>query len=128
MHSDVWVKKKTGDEVRVRDWSSDVCSAELEAREHRVIFAARCHELLASGDRQLFERFDAIGGEPGCSQRDPSRPRLRLGHQRGVGRWFEPARPPAARSDERRVGKACVSTCISRYVPRPYKNTTIATR
>src|SRR3546814_17525935 len=30
--------------------------------------------------------------------------------------------PSSRRSDERRVGKVCVSTCRSRWLPIPYKN------
>src|SRR3546814_16207993 len=33
-----------------------------------------------------------------------------------------PSRPTDARSDERRVGKECVSTCRSRWSPDHYKN------
>src|SRR3546814_17101057 len=35
---------------------------------------------------------------------------------------YEPARHP--RSEERRVGKECVSTCRSRWAPDPQKKTT----
>src|SRR3546814_18388118 len=47
-----------------------------------------------------------------------------LGHHRGIGD-VEPVDPAhaQARSEERRVGKACVSTCSSRWSPYPYTKT-----
>src|SRR3546814_18771457 len=33
------------------------------------------------------------------------------------GAWTRPIRGPALRSEERRVGKECVSTCSSRWSP-----------
>src|SRR3546814_7115933 len=72
-------KQKTAYEMRISDWSSDVCSSDLAA------------PTLASKRPALY--------------------------------WTSPATLPPmparekSRSEERRVGKECVSTCRSRWSP-----------
>src|SRR3546814_1030228 len=79
-------KQKTAYEMRISDWSSDVCSSDLRGNDpHR--------------ERRPFGRI------AGARRRPISGPRWR-----GV-----PARRD--RSEERRVGKECVSTCRSRWSP-----------
>src|SRR3546814_5179071 len=80
-------KQKTSYEMRISDWSSDVCSADLPAPKLRQD-VGRPRVLRADGqhDRQQFG-----GGQ---------------GH-----------RVHQHRSEERRVGKECVSTCRSRWSP-----------
>src|SRR3546814_6357345 len=68
-------KQKTAYEMRISDWSSDVCSSDLG--RHLAQFAA----ILDVGQDDL--EFVA----------------------------------PKTRSEERRVGKECVSTCRSRWSP-----------
>src|SRR3546814_9397065 len=71
-------KQKTAYEMRISDWSSDVCSSDL-------------------GDGWTTDDnidFECVGIRPATR------------------------RPPRApRSEERRVGKECVSTCRSRWSP-----------
>src|SRR3546814_16618998 len=74
-------KQKTAYEMRISDWSSDVCSSDLLA------------ELVA---------VPPGGGLLRQGQND------RGGLRRGA---------PGSRSEERRVGKECVSTCRSRWSP-----------
>src|SRR3546814_1757140 len=81
-------KQKTAYEMRISDWSSDVCSSDL-----RVDFRCRVADLAQPSPR--------VGAEP----------RRRLG-RRIIGLQAE-----ARRSEERRVGKECVSTCRSRWSP-----------
>src|SRR3546814_4419262 len=84
-----WVfffKQKTAYEMRISDWSSDVCSSDLLARPGSALPGGQGASLLRS-----FER-------PRSSDRAPGRGRCR-------------------RSEERRVGKECVSTCRSRWSP-----------
>src|SRR3546814_2358671 len=79
-------KQKTAYEMRISDWSSDVCSSDL-----------------------------AIGcGDPGHGI---ALPHIILDRcvEKGVGNWA--ARRYGIRSEERRVGKECVSTCRSRWSP-----------
>src|SRR3546814_17250781 len=107
-------KQKTAYDMRIRDWSSDVCSSDLEAggvlgagggalefvEPVDLLMRARRHEGLAENlavDRGILA--PAMGDE-----RD---------HR------FAPRR---FRSEARRVGKECVSTCRSRWAQYHYKN------
>src|SRR3546814_1051798 len=74
-------KQKTAYEMRISDWSSDVCSSDLIARRGRG----------TAGKRDAEQQQEREGGE---------RPQ-----------GDEP------RSEARRVGKECVSTCRSRWSP-----------
>src|SRR3546814_2266355 len=71
-------KQKTAYEMRISDWSSDVCSSDLHSH---------------------------------CRQYDPAAGR----QQRGLVGVC--AQQTQGRSEERRVGKECVSTCRSRWSP-----------
>src|SRR3546814_18217997 len=96
--------------MRISDWSSDVCSSDLRA-------AATCakHAVGAHDDRAGFsEAFDAemiVSGYRG---------RL-IAHlmpfQAPDGDMVLDRDGNAMRSEERRVGKECVSTCRSRWSP-----------
>src|SRR3546814_2413165 len=85
-------KQKTAYEVRISDWSSDVCSSDLAARISGLN--------RPSTGRWLFTL-------------------VRLGYvrERGGRYMLTPGLLPLAcgRSEERRVGKECVSTCRSRW-------------
>src|SRR3546814_10944722 len=102
----------TAYEMRISDWSSDVCSSDLALLLVHVELepAALLHRVaqLAEGVGQL----DAAGEqlEP---FRQPRIARLRAGQRRlGTRIVVEDGR-----SEERRVGKECVSTCRSRGSP-----------
>src|SRR3546814_4950380 len=88
-------KQKTAYEMRISDWSSDVCSSDLCRRASR-----RASASMARRDRAL--RPSAAGIQHGR--------RLANGGTRG-------ATCVGTRSEERRVGKECVSTCRSRWSP-----------
>src|SRR3546814_5596184 len=109
-------KQKTAYEMRISDWSSDVCSSDLDH-----VF-------------QLFEAArDGDAVAPGAGMADIEMVAAPLGRMRcaGFGRYpvakacvlsLEGAAGfrrvvPLARSETRRVGKACVSTCRSRWSP-----------
>src|SRR3546814_5631929 len=85
-------KQKTAYEMRISDWSSDVCSSDLFRR--RGEYHHRCIALHAR----------RISGEAGRS--------LEAG-----GCQPEHGIDELRRSEERRVGKECVSTCRSRWLP-----------
>src|SRR3546814_4359623 len=70
-------KQKTAYEMRISDWSSDVCSSDLRG-DHRLI--------------------------------------RHVGEQRDLAATAARSAAPS-RSEERRVGKECVSTCRSRWSP-----------
>src|SRR3546814_8533285 len=84
-------KQKTAYEMRISDWSSDVCSSDLADREIEHAFAAGVG--LPAGNALL----------PVALANPPTRVA-----------YHHPAR---ARSEERRVGKECVRTCRSRLSP-----------
>src|SRR3546814_7513524 len=86
-------KQKTAYEMRISDWSSDVCSSDL------AIFRAFCLVLV----RVEFTRQFAIGTLDLLS-------RSRAGDTENLVVVL-------VRSEERRVGKECVSTCRSRWSP-----------
>src|SRR3546814_1826614 len=75
-------KQKTAYEMRISDWSSDVCSSDLFQRTsaHR----SRCRPMRRSSLKMALTRSSST---------------------------------IATRSEERRVGKECVSTCRSRWSP-----------
>src|SRR3546814_2600661 len=84
-------KQKTAYEMRISDWSSDVCSSDL------IVVLA-----------EIFMNLATVGAVPGVVGPDN----------------VEAAGPCAGvragiihRSEERRVGKECVSTCRSRWSP-----------
>src|SRR3546814_1602568 len=109
-------KQKTAYEMRISDWSSDVCSSDLPRSGHGL---PAVQSLPAyDGPRQLHTGADlgAQDAEGGGRQAGDEVPRAcqdsRTGKQvpRPTLRW-------PARSEERRVGKECVGTCRSRWSP-----------
>src|SRR3546814_1066911 len=101
-------KRKTAYEMRISDWSSDVCSSDLIGQAPAV-------ECLIDPPGQHVDTV-APGGD--IEQRDgiaAGLPSVELGIEGLPG-------PPVGvigeqRSEERRVGKGCVSTCRSRWSP-----------
>src|SRR3546814_13488266 len=124
-------KQKTAYEMRISDWSSDVCSSDLSARDPTIIVAGveDRRQLGAPrivGQPQVDEprprdrhRLDFLQGTE--FGRDSLRQRARVGarglgeHHRRVG--GEIAVRGIARSGERRVGKEGGSTGSSRWWP-----------
>src|SRR3546814_3405396 len=89
-------KQKTAYEMRISDWSSDVCSSDLVGVDRRPVGARPARSVLdvpnaVKNFLVLVTHF--------------SRP-MPTACSRGAGR-----------SEERRVGKECVSTCRSRWSP-----------
>src|SRR3546814_4962067 len=78
-------KQKTAYEMRISDWSSDVCSSDLTRLAGEQVISQTL-------DRYLILRTGWIYGERGNNF-------------------------VKTRSEERRVGKECVSTCRSRWSP-----------
>src|SRR3546814_7146434 len=93
-------KQKTAYEMRISDWSSDVCSSDLSSRyssKATLPLDAKFPPKRRSNRRQARSRL--LCQRPAPPLQDPMRPL----HIR--------------RSEERRVGKECVSTCRSRWSP-----------
>src|SRR3546814_3987343 len=100
-------KQKTAYEMRISDWSSDVCSSDLQ---HFAQFGIhpRLRVRPALGDRQQAEVVVAQGDHTVLAQAVDQPQRV----QRLATAVDQVA---AERSEERRVGKECVSTCRSRW-------------
>src|SRR3546814_8118983 len=94
-------KQKTAYEMRISDWSSDVCSSDL--RSGSALDADRC---AARPVRRAGRDPHLLSGTGATDRREPGH--LSADHHHAVG---------ARRSEERRVGKECVSTCRSRWSP-----------
>src|SRR3546814_13200611 len=97
--------------MRISDWSSDMCSSDLdqEERDERRDDAERHH---GRRPAQMHQAIDAANAGNAHEEGDMGlliRPAIGVEAQR-------PARK-ADRSEERRVGKECVSTCRSRWSP-----------
>src|SRR3546814_8090338 len=103
----LFFKQKTAYEMRISDWSSDVCSSDL----------------LEQGKRN-----HPIGQGVGIVVHPLSNAPARIGARREASdiagmRQVAQARQSqcsggdAGQSEERRVGKECVSTCRSRWSP-----------
>src|SRR3546814_8499410 len=84
-------KQKTAYEMRISDWSSDVCSSGLR-------------------DPDFYD-------EPGEIRFDRRGQHISLGYGIHKCLGMHLARLELQRSEERRVGKECVSTCRSRWSP-----------
>src|SRR3546814_5179899 len=94
-------KQKTAYEMRISDWSSDVCSSDLTLDE------ILCPISLAKA--KILEPVDRVKTEAVIELRDVDVGRLQLG--------AAPHHLGDLRSEERRVGQECVSTCRSRWSP-----------
>src|SRR3546814_8019239 len=83
----LFFKQKTAYEMRISDWSSDVCSSDLFANVWRLLHASRASRPGQGATACIWEQWRSEGQQE--------------------------------RSEERRVGKECVSTCRSRWSPYP---------
>src|SRR3546814_14096716 len=103
MFSCLFFRQKTAAEMRISDWSSDVCSSDL------FVFAALARVRLAA-DAVHGLRQHRVGFSGNGAQR----------HGAG-GEALDDVLGRLDRSEERRVGKGSVSTCRSRWSPYQYK-------
>src|SRR3546814_19052674 len=106
--------------MRISDWSSDVCSSDLKCHTERAAFEPRFQ---AASKRvhpgvQFAIGECACAGIPDLDEREIVLPAAEqhisevLGHP-----GFSTNSTMVLRSEERRVGKECVSTCRSRWSP-----------
>src|SRR3546814_1254010 len=90
-------KQKTAYEMRISDWSSDVCSSDLTMSLSTITLEDAL---------QLLKLPRVVGQHPDGGEIVASNgkfgPYIKWGDER---------------SEERRVGKECVSTCRSRWSP-----------
>src|SRR3546814_13751215 len=107
-------KQKTAYEMRISDWSSDVCSSDLlEAAD------GTCE---LCGQQELRYHFEIENDETAGSLLVGSEciKRFEITGIDEQGQRLD-ARDNGRRSEERRVGKECVSSCRSRWSPNHYK-------
>src|SRR3546814_6109399 len=110
--------------MRISDWSSDVCSSDLELRLRESRKRPRRREtllklvaLLKRRPGMTLDEFRDYYETTHSKFAEPLKGGLAV---RYVRRYFTPIVHPlldAERSEERRVGKECVSTCRSRWSP-----------
>src|SRR3546814_12447570 len=93
--------------MRISDWSSDVCSSDLQQQQIRAF--GRPDHLRSRDDAGLEIGIGQIERIAGARVDRFGDLRLARPQHRLV--------PGAPRSEERRVGKECVSTCRSRWWP-----------
>src|SRR3546814_16366076 len=125
-------KQKTAYEMRISDWSSDVCSSDLPRRlalddsDRVALNIAPAHpahvpdalgRVVEQVDREPDPLF--LAGQGGVQYL--LRPRFMATHWNGLARADRVSRRGdmmlAFRSEERRVGKECVSPCRSGWSP-----------
>src|SRR3546814_9734321 len=96
-------KQNTAYEMRISDWSSDVCSSDL--RQDIFPHGAVADGIGARGAGRAHAAKRGVG--PGIDREK----------QPGIADIFIQLLAGDPRSEERRVGKECVSTCRSRWSP-----------
>src|SRR3546814_3495197 len=98
-----FVKQKTAYEMRISDWSSDVCSSDL-VHWHRILGAAQ----RVAGATPDYGRCEVRMIQTPLAGIPEARSAIRQAVVRALG---------VTRSEERRVGNECVSTSRSRLSP-----------
>src|SRR3546814_12055744 len=95
--------------MRISDWSSDVCSSDLSRHAHRAK-GKKERKRMAEAEPQVEDR--TIRLQVAAARQEES--------GQGIARMSRAsisAIGAMERSEERRVGKECVSTCRSRWSP-----------
>src|SRR3546814_15257052 len=108
------VKQKTAYEMRISDWSSDVCSSDLGIALTSGALQARLrcnrpNRIAFNGDVGVF-----VGNGTG---HDLSLADIHDNGDIGIDLAAQFQADGVSRSEERRVGTECVSTCRSRWSP-----------
>src|SRR3546814_13493967 len=99
--------------MRISDWSSDVCSSDLE------------HETATQQHREALERYESVRDFDELARqngRDLRQSLMQVNELENLLKsnpiaGLNKVLMQAGRSEERRVGKECVRTCRSRVSP-----------
>src|SRR3546814_14543919 len=86
--------------MRISDWSSDVCSSDLENNESLVIVGETGSGKTTQIPQYIYELLSS-----------------KAHHNHHAIKTIGVTQPRRVRSEERSVGKACVSTCRYRWSP-----------
>src|SRR3546814_13937183 len=98
--------------MRMSDWSSDVCSSELQVEGNTVLFKG--HHRRRDGNTALLLDFHPVGAGAAIG---PTRLYLpgQVNRATFQQQFFSERRLTRVSSEERRVGNGCVSTCSFRW-------------
>src|SRR3546814_5481237 len=94
-------KQKTAYEMRISDWTSDVCSSDLLLSSGKAVHHPRSHPCQTT-ECSVTNGEEREGANVNTLHVDEREDRVVV---------------TLDRSEERRVGKECVSTCRSRWSP-----------
>src|SRR3546814_12317038 len=97
--------------MRISDWSSDVCSSDLNRVNRRIVLASHPRGMPTPDNFRLED-----AGMPVPSDGQVLLHTLYLSLDPYMRNLMNEI-GPVYRSEERRVGKECVSTCSSRWSP-----------
>src|SRR3546814_16315063 len=100
--------------MRISDWSSDVCSSDLLA----------CSPRTKRAQQHVGAAPVRVAGQLWFEQRGELarlKAAVKVAHRAPPNRQDRPSWLHRYRSEERRVGKECVSRCRSRWSPTHYK-------
>src|SRR3546814_17789429 len=103
--------------MRISNWSSDVCSSDLELDQRGKTGNER--RFLAEGSTRISKRAACMrngGRQFGKAENEGG-----VHHRAQDRRDKKAQRTGLRRSEEPRVGKECVSTCRSRWSAYPYQ-------
>src|SRR3546814_17260321 len=103
-------KQKTAYEMLISDWSSDVCSSELTASQRNEDIKSRMSQRIMYPGR-AFRRMSVLRTTIAVIAMTVSFSACNNKQEILKTKYI------AERSEERRVGKECVSTCRSRWSP-----------
>src|SRR3546814_17953067 len=98
--------------MRISDWSSDVCSSDLDALVVQAIAEieneSKTKVLIIEDEPLISMQLESLVGDLGHAVVGTAATRTQA---------LDSFERSTARSEERRVGKECVSTCRSRWSP-----------
>src|SRR3546814_20324985 len=97
--------------MRISDWSSDVCSSDLWRGKQCLVYENS--DTIIKPQFVVQKLWEVTGGDAFVTS-DVGQ------HQMWAAQYYrfnEPRRWINSRTEERRVGKECVSTCSSRWSP-----------
>src|SRR3546814_15020935 len=106
--------------MRISDWSSDVCSSDLSrayARGRTMIWPRVSERVMVELDHAAGEKPAQLRPFPPMEREEVLPPNLAAVRRLSDGCGILQHGLYRVRSEERRVGKECVSTCRSRWSP-----------